>query len=343
MRMENRESAIPAADRGAEWVARMHSGQMTDDDNRALRAWLASSTKNNRDFLRAEAAWLMCGTLAGDPKIQAELARLRRKSQRRALLADWSTVPPGRLAAAAAVIFSIAIATLWLLASSNTDWHDTPPGEQHVVSLSDGSSVAINTNSRVGFHYSAHERHVALEKGEALFEVTRDTKRPFTVRAANGYVRAVGTRFNVLVQSDAVTVAVLEGRVNVVTQGDAGEERAELDVGQSIAYGRSGQLMPADPTVASPQRIVAWREGKLRFDAWSIERAIREHNRYSSKPLHLGDADLGQRLISGVFRIGDTSALVAALETLIDVKAVDQGEALVLVPADAPRDLDLPE
>lgn len=337
MRKENRDSSIPAPNKGAEWVARMHSGQMTDDDQRDLRAWLASSTKNNRDFLRAEATWLMCGTLAGDPKIQAELAGWRRKSQRRTMRALWSTAPRGRLAAAAAAVLSIAIAALWLAASLSLDWHDTAPGEQHVVSLPDGSSIAINTDSRVGFHYSANERHVALEKGEALFEVARDTKRPFTVRAANGYVRAVGTRFNVLVQNDTVTVAVLDGRVDVVTQGDAGEQRAELDVGQSIAYRKSGRLMPADPTVASAQRIAAWREGKLRFDEWPLERAIREHNRYSSKPIRLGNADLGQRLVSGVFRIGDTPAFVDALETLIDVKAVDQGEALVLVASDAPE------
>ncbi len=328
---------MPAPDAGAEWVARVHSGQMTDDDQRALRAWLASSTENNRDFLRAEAVWRICGTLAGNPGIQAELARLRRKSQRRTMRALWSRAPRGWLAAAAAAVLSIAIATFWVAARSKIDWHDTASGEQRVVSLSDGSSIAINTDSRVGIHYRANERHVALEQGEALFEVARDTKRPFTVRAANGHVRAVGTRFNVLVQHDAVTVAVLEGRVDVVTQGDAGEQRAELDVGQSIAYGKSGRLMPADPTVASPQRIAAWREGKLRFDGWSVERAIREHNRYSSKPIRLGDADLGQRLISGVFRIGDTSAFVDALETLIDVKAVDQGDALVLVPSDAPK------
>ncbi len=337
MRTENRDAVIPAPDASSEWVARVHSGLMTDDDQRALRAWLASSPKNNRDFMQAEAVWRMCGALASDREIEAELARLRRKIQGRAMRARWSAAARGRLGAGAAAVLSIAVATFWLAATSNIDWHDTAPGEQHVVSLPDGSSVAINTDSRVGFHYSANERHVALEKGEALFEVARDTKRPFTVRAANGYARAVGTRFNVLVQHDTVTVAVLEGRVDVVTQGVAGEQRAGLDAGQSIAYGMSGRLMPADPTVASPQRIAAWREGKLRFDKWLLERAIREHNRYSSKPIRLSNAGHGQRLISGVFRIGDTAALVDALETLIDVKAVDEGDALVLVPADAPK------
>jgi ferric-dicitrate binding protein FerR (iron transport regulator) len=32
---------------------------------------------------------------------------------------------------------------------------------------------------------------------------------------------------------------------------------------------------------ASTERINAWREGRLRFDSWPLEDAVREHNRYA--------------------------------------------------------------
>lgn len=332
MRAQKRDPVLQAPDPGSEWVARIHSGQMTDADRRAMRAWLADSTKNNREFLRSETVWRLCAILAADPSIQAELALLRRKPEPSTLRS------PRRLGAIAAAVIAIVVGAALFAVTLSTDWHDTARGERRVVSLPDGSTVEINTDSRVGIRYTDGERRIALDWGEALFSVAPDPLRPFTVEAEKGQIRAVGTRFNVLVQNDTVTVAVLEGRVDIAVQGRTPTAPTLLDAGQSMSYGRSGTLQPADPTLASPQRIAAWREGKLHFDDWPLERALREYNRYSHKPIRLAAPDRAEQRIRGVFRIGDLRAFADALETAIDVKAVDQGDAILLVPPESARD-----
>jgi transmembrane sensor len=225
----------------------------------------------------------------------------------------------------------LALATLWYASASREEWYETATGEQRVVALTDGSRVALNTGTRIGVELGSHERLVRLERGEALFEVARDAQRPFIVNAATGYARAVGTRFNVQVDAGAVTVVVLEGRVEVAPSPAERVHAARLTAGESAAFVASGSLAAAAPERASIERIAAWRDGKLRFDAWPLEQAIAEHNRYAHKPIVIDGNVPDDVKVSGVFRIGDTQALLGALQELLDVTVVDAGESFSLV------------
>ncbi len=172
----------------------------------------------------------------------------------------------------AATIVVATAAAMLLVSSRGADWHETARGSRSVVHLPDGSSIEVNTDSRVGVSYSATGRNVTLEKGEALFEVGHDALlRPFTVRVRNG---------------------------------------------------------------ASARRIESWRKDRWSFDGWSLERAAREHNRYVNKPIRIDDAELAQKRISGVFRIGDTDAFLTAVSRNAHAEVVDQGDSLLLVPAE---------
>lgn len=322
----NRSEPLPST--GVDWVVRYRSRQLGRRELRALRAWLAASRDHARDLLRAEAVWRMSGALGQDKEIQEHLARSTRRQASAAAASRRSRRVIGLAGAAAASL--AAIATVWYAYFGTRDWYETAPGQQRTVMLPEGSSIAINTDTRLAVDFSDAQRLIVLKRGEALFEVTPDSTRPFVVRAANGYVRAVGTRFNVLVEERAVTVAVLEGRVEVAPGGDGDEPAKLLDAGQSAAYERSGRLVEAAPERASRERIAAWREGKLSFDAWPLERAVHEHNRYAAKPLRLAGPELAHLEISGVFRIGDTKALVYALGKLMDVQVIDEGDALLI-------------
>jgi len=233
----------------------------------------------------------------------------------------------------------VTFASLTLLPGS----YETARGEQRVVTLADGSVVALNTDTRLTVEFTDEARSIVLKRGEALFQVTHDAARPFTVHAGAGYARAAGTRFNVLAQEGNVTVSVLEGRVEVTVPeaasrdlpaSHAREHSALLQAGESTAYGESGRLLEPEPTRASAERIVAWREGKLRFDSWSLERAVREYNRYAEKPIRIEMPELDVVKLSGVFRIGDSAGFVAALGELVGARVVDQGDVLVLKEAD---------
>ena len=73
-----------------------------------------------------------------------------------------------------------------------------PSGQQLELTLSDGTHVWLNSEATLEYPsvFARNNRSVKLT-GEALFEVTRDTERPFIVETFASNVQVLGTKFNV--------------------------------------------------------------------------------------------------------------------------------------------------
>ena len=325
-----KDRPVPLPANAAEWVIRMRSGEFSGGERKALEEWLGASADNPRELLRAEAAWRLSGSLASEARVRQEIDSLAQETG----AADPVPQPasPRRksffYAVAATVLLAVLAGITWRMAHDGDV--ETARGEQRMLTLDDGSIVTLNTDTELDIDFSAHTRQISLRRGEALFQVARDPSRPFIVRAGAGYARALGTRFNVVADQDNVTVSVLEGRVEVAPQLASREESTVLGAGESTAYMSTGKLTRPEPTRASPERIDAWREGKLRFDSWTLARAVSEDNRYAEKPLRLGSEEFANVPISGVFRIGDSSAFVQAIGELLGTRVVDEGDTLLL-------------
>lgn len=73
----------------------------------------------------------------------------------------------------------------------------------------------VNSDSKLKFplHFVGNQRAVYLE-GEAFFEVTSDSLKPFVVKTAEVNVKVLGTSFNVMNYTDEakVEVALLKGK-----------------------------------------------------------------------------------------------------------------------------------
>ena len=310
---------------GAGWVLRVRSGDMTPNDRRRLEEW-RSSPHNDLDYLRADAVWQVCGKLADDPRIRAELDALRRAAHSRARLRAWSRVS---FALAAGVVTAALAGVLWV-AYGGSEWERTDVGEQRVVSLPDGSRIDLNTDSRVRVRFTEASRQLSLARGEALFEVAHEERRPFVVRVPHGEVRAVGTRFNVLVQDDTATVTLLEGSVEVAGSDEGAILRLSAGSDSSIAIGARGALAPADQTAASVQRIEGWQHKMLTFIDQPAAATIRDHNRYSLKPVVLEDATKGEIPVSGRVRIADSVAFAKHVASAIGAEVVVEEDRIVL-------------
>ena len=71
-----------------------------------------------------------------------------------------------------------------------------PRGGEYVLVLSDGTTVYLNAESELTYpvKFSGKDRRVYL-KGEAYFEVERDTCKPFIVEANSLEIQVLGTEF----------------------------------------------------------------------------------------------------------------------------------------------------
>lgn len=199
-------------------------------------------------------------------------------------------------------------------------------GERRAVELADGSRVTLNTASRVTATLRLRSRESVLHQGEALFEVTPSSWRPFGTRAGDARIRVVGTTYNVRIAVPGTRVSVVQGRVEVRTPGR--EEAFVLSAGETLD---TAQSLVAQAEPAELKATTAWRDGKLVFDEKTVAEVLAEASRYRSAPIRLADAAAGASRISGVFSADNVDALLRMLPEVaaVAVRLDADGTAIV--------------
>lgn len=214
--------------------------------------------------------------------------------------------------------------------------------------LQDGSIVELRQDCTVAVDYSAGVRRVALQRGEAHFQVMKDPSRPFIVEVAGVAVRAVGTAFAVQKGASAVQVVVTEGRV-VVEQAD--ESRGEGAAGATPASHGALALIDkgASAVVAVPEgggmpraRVyrlsgveiserLAWRVPVLELTGTPLAEVAVLVGRHAGVKFVFGDRTLGALKFSGLLRADNVDTLLKLLEEDHGVQVVRRtGDEIVL-------------
>lgn len=88
-------------------------------------------------------------------------------------------------------------------------------GESKSHIMPDGSTLWLNSSTKIEVYYSDAFRRIKLLTGEAHFEVAKDASRPFEVYVNDRLVRAIGTAFSVHKVNDNIEVIVSEGTVEL--------------------------------------------------------------------------------------------------------------------------------
>jgi len=123
-----------------------------------------------------------------------------------------------------------------------------PYGRKSTITLSDGSVVWLNSGSYLIYpqEFSRKKREVYLA-GEAYFEVTENTDKPFIVTTDDIEIEVLGTTFNVnsYPENKDVETVLVEGSVKV-SRSDASQEKpgAEFRSTSKLFKGIGGDLHP---------------------------------------------------------------------------------------------------
>ena len=333
------ESHQQIEDEVARWLVKRDSGNWSDGDQAALSQWLDASTARVVAFVRLEAAWkrlqrlqsLGAGTPAGvipSPDEWQLSPVFDRNAVRPVTRHPWLKYG---IAAAVAVVACVISARVWLFDGAV---YSTPVGGVASVPMIDGSKITLNTDSRIRVDVSGSERHVRLEQGEAFFQVAKDPTRPFVVTAGDRRVIAVGTAFSVRRDADdSIRVAVTEGTVRVEQQTSLMGRKPNGDMllpAGNIALTRSDQVMLQQKPVPAVEEAVSWRTGFVVFHETALTEVVAELNRYNTRKIVLEDASLATIRLSGRFEPTQYQAFVRLLENGFAVRAVDEGERIVL-------------
>lgn len=339
------EETTGITERADQWLELIKSGKPYD--RAEFLRWLKQSPVHVREMLRVT-TWdkILDHTL--DPKRKIDIDALmrstdsnvvrldhdsRRETQSPPLPAAQQNAPNTAerrtrrqwltgLATAACLILALAMG--WLQQPNNAEAQsqfNTAIGEQRSVSLSDGSVVNLNTQSRVKVAFSAAARDIFLLEGQAIFKVRHDATRPFRVHVGSSVVQAIGTQFDVYRLKDRTSVAVIEGIVQVIPNATGlldAEALAKLPANTRVPAGQSIAIV-ADGTVTEQAKVDtkeagAWRQRRLVFHKSTVAEIAAEFNRYNQTQIRVeGDALRAEQRFSGVFDADDPESLLAYL------------------------------
>lgn len=246
----------------------------------------------------------------------------------------WRPVVVSALAAALLLGAFLGFRTLQSPAGPETRYATTTAGYER-ARLADGSTLELNTASAARVQFTAAERRVELEAGEAHFEVAHDTARPFVVRAGGVVVRAVGTAFNVRFVAGAVEVTVTEGKVAVerVAAKAPSDGPSLIGANQRLALPfAAAAAVPGIETlaIADLRAVLAWQRRVTDFADTPLAEVIARFNRHNSLQLVITDPVLEGRRIGGMFALDDVEAFVRLLERDGILRAERRGDTLQL-------------
>jgi transmembrane sensor len=306
-------------------------------DQEALAAWLRLDEANVQAWERAQGAWRAFDD-AGDDEILNAMRQAAREARPAAAAA------PRGLAAAAAIVILLAGGLFGLFEARMVPDHRTggplanahsgapataPVGAEYatakgppaIFGLPDGSRLTLDTDSAVSIAFTPQRRDLRLIRGRAFFDVKHDASRPFSVRAGEREVVAVGTRFDVKLDPGRMRVVLVEGRV-MVRSPDRAAPPTMLRAGQQL-ISRHGA--PPEVSEAQVDEALNWQRGYLTFDDETLSAAAAELNRYSNDRLVVRDPRVAALRVTGQFRAGDVARFGRTLAEIHPVRIVRTG------------------
>lgn len=248
-----------------------------------------------------------------DPK--KALARLQNGSLRRSLSLSKRTVMLKRIAGvAAAAAVGIFLYLSWLTQWTGYAAYDIA----QTFTLPDSSSVTLAPGSTLRLQKHKDKRLVQMT-GKVYFNVRHDDRAPFRVDAGSGFVKVLGTRFQVD-SRDPISVSVVSGKV-LFSAIRSGEEALILTKGQSAvldpAASKPVEITPKHPNPA------AWATGEFIYDNTPLPEVLSELSEYYDVTLVAFDAGHSSgesRRLSGEF---STSSLQEILNLINSALGTD--------------------
>jgi len=263
-------------------VSRVLDNQASAEEAREVANWFSTdegqeclSARMSEDWKKISEAD-MCAASHEDDETQARMKerllsgiRQEKKRSRLGIMVAASLVVPLVLALSSLVFLTARMKLFAPVMYSNVE---VPVGERMQVLLSDGTSVMLNSMSKLTYptRFGLFSRRVKLE-GEAYFSVAKDSGRPFTVESDNLDVMVTGTRFNIKAyRQEPVRVTLEEGSVLL---DDHRLLSYSLKPGESAEYNRiTGGCRISRPIDMEP--VSSWRENRQCFSMAPLDEIL---------------------------------------------------------------------
>jgi len=202
----------------------------------------------------------------------------------------------------------------------------TEKGRTYHLQLTDGTEVWLDALSSIRFPtaFPGAERQVEIT-GQAYFEVAKNAKQPFKVKAGNQVVEVLGTHFNINAynQQDMQTT-LLEGSVKVSNSG----QTVIIKPGeQAVASSHSPFTIHHSPDL---DEVMAWKNGRFQFNGSTVEEIMNQLSRWYDIDVIYQDKVPGI-FVAKISKDMPVSKLLALLEMTKQVRFTIEGKKITVM------------
>ncbi|HSI29279.1 MAG TPA: FecR domain-containing protein [Methylophilus sp.] len=312
------------------WSVKLSSGTASADDEEEFKKWRAKDPMHEAAWqtLHAMEQTLNAVPAASKTLFTQTLALADQQSHRAAK--RQSTF--NKLGLGAIAFFALSFLVNQLGPWQQQSHFATSMGERATYTLSDGTTLNLNTDTCVDIHYALLKREIVLNNGEIYLETGKDTqalfgRRAFWVNTKQAALEAIGTRFSVYQHENSTRLHVSEGIVAMHTQAH-----------QPIrAYANESYRMQDTASIPLKETLqeqdpMAWLEGVIVAKQMRLDALVTELLRYQSLPVTY-DAEIGSLTVSGVFQLNRPDPAEHALQTIgqtLPIRMTKQQDRIVI-------------
>jgi ferric-dicitrate binding protein FerR (iron transport regulator) len=294
-------------------LSRHLAGEASPEEEQELKNFLETSPENK---LRYDALLKLWGRSKQQQALDVEHAYQKvisqiqplqkRETQSRKFITSWVV----RIAAVLLIGFGISL--YFFSRSNQTVWDsltyqvkENAKGERSKITLSDGTTVWLNADSKLSYpaEFAADTREVYLI-GEAFFDVTKNSSRPFIIHLKEGDVRVLGTSFNIKAFDDepVVETSVVTGKVAFIPIEKRAVEKDTvlLTPNFKVVYTKKFKRVSKEKTNGAEDK--AWVEGKLVFKSMRFADIGKVLERTYGKRVIFDNTDLKNCRLTGTFQ-----------------------------------------
>lgn len=165
--------------------------------------------------------------------------------------------------AAAVILITVSLSLIFYFENFTTDQTLIADSGTNIttVELADGSVVTLRPNSQLRQLAFNNSEHSYALQGEALFDVSPQDQRTFSVESGPGRVVVTGTKFNLHDRSNQSTVYLIEGAVRF----ESSDKNQFVNLSSGEAAVINDQNILLESFQFTENEVTGWTNNRLNF------------------------------------------------------------------------------
>ncbi|GBR58475.1 iron transport regulator protein/ sensor kinase [Gluconobacter thailandicus F149-1 = NBRC 100600] len=307
------ENLLATQERAAEWIARLHADNCTEEDRAEFVQWMRGDTDRAEAVELLTDYWELGGGVQAKGILQTAMVPDVCQSQmrRRVLL----------------VLASVGTAALFPMNRSAKASRvlQTAVGHTLRTPLPDYGTCLLDSGSRMVL--SEDGGRARLDQGQVL--LLPRTRNAFHLSARNITVHLPEqTSTNIRTDSKCTDITAVRGQV-LLRKGAASSKDVWIKTGQRLRIFQNGQISVDYPNI---EALLSWQTGRLIFRNTPLPDAISQIQRYTTRQITIASPALENLKLSGVYFVSQGDMFLRMLPRLLPVKLEEHGNLYTLRP-----------